>query len=167
MRGRQRKSPGVKIRNWLFSRSVDPNSALPSTHLGTLTKSWCPAPRHCNGIHLVCGEAVAWHWDFWHFPGDPKVQQSWGTLNWAARMLPSRWCTEPGLLRHVGAPCPHCREVSPLFTWHWIGLQWLSECCLSLKKHFSWFSNMRMIDTQKDNVGVLKHTRDHETKEYF
>lgn len=101
VRGRQRKFPGAKIRNWLFSRSVDPNSAIPLTHLGIFTKSWWSAPRHCNWIHLVHGEAVAWHWDFWHFPGDPKVQQSWGTLNWAARILSSWWCTEPGLLKDM------------------------------------------------------------------
>lgn len=135
VRGRQRES-GAKIRSGFLSRSMDPRFATTWTHLGAFTKCWCPPPGHCNRIHLVCGEAVAWHWGSWHFPGDRTVQQSRGTLNWVARILPSQGCSEPGLLSETSVHLPTLqKEGSPLCMWHLIGLWWLCQRCLSLKQH--------------------------------
>lgn len=74
---------------------------------------------------------------------------------------------QPELLRDVQCTVfiPQ-RKFNPLFKWCLIVLLWPCSVLFLPKNYFSWFSN-RMIDSPKENVGVLRNTRDCEIEEYF
>lgn len=135
----------------LFSRSVDPNLAIPWNHLAV----------HCNVI-VGCGKGVVWLWDFQGFPGHPAVQESLGTPSLGSENASFSVASLRCVVCYVQTTEKIKFTVKIMFDWVILAML---NCCVP-KNDFSW-SLMRMINVPKENVGILKTARDLETKEYF
>lgn len=176
VRGRKRKTRGTKIRNsancplgqwstptwpylvvdWESFKNTD--ARFPNYGLNY--------ELNCNLIHQGCGLVLGLS----ELPGQPWCMTKSGSPYTGPRecFLLSGCLSLSGFSKM----CPCCAQTTEKIKLtvkiasDWVVMA-MVDCVGDTENDFSWFSDVRMIGAPQDSGGVLKKTRDLETKQYF